>query len=434
MFIIIFTILLIIFLTINFKVYKKGLNYLNVFLIMYYIIILFSSSGKYGFSIPSDKTYAYLLIALVSLEFFSLLFMKIKLNVRKIENEEVLNGKRMLFISIVVAVLMIPTTIEGIKILMEQGFTAVRSAAFSNDIYSSYTKIFLTYILIPINKAIYIYALLDYMKNNKVKASLIISIINVLQTLVTLGGRSVILDLVLISLVTVYEKYNRNIKEILNKNKKIIITAILMIFVIVAVTNDRSLNKDEGFLFNLYSYYVGSIHLFDIHLQNQEISFLDGEHLLYGKGMLNPLWDISKIALKTIGIDVDIITGMEIINEQVQQYITVKNGLKMNNNVTFLYVCLRDFDIYGLIIGPAYIALWFAVIYKLYIKKKSIKTDALYFYLMSILPYFIFEFYINKTPFLLTVIFIILIYKFIYTRKERKNEKQLYLQNNSSPK
>ena len=28
----------------------------------------------------------------------------------------------------------------------------------------------------------------------------------------------------------------------------------------------------------------------------------------------------------------------------------------MNNNVTFLYVCLRDFDIYGLIIGPAYIA------------------------------------------------------------------------------
>ena len=64
--------------------------------------------------------------------------------------------------------------------------------------------------------------------------------------------------------------------------------------------------------------------------------------------------------------------------------------------------------------------MWFAVIYKLYIKKKSIKTDALYFYLVSILPYFIFEFYINKTPFLLTVIFIILIYKFIYTRKERK--------------
>ena len=76
--------------------------------------------------------------------------------------------------------------------------------------------------------------------------------------------------------------------------------------------------------FNLYSYYVGSIHLFDIHLQNPEISLLDGEHLLYGKGILNPLLDISKIALKTIGINTDIVTGTEIINEQVQQYITVK--------------------------------------------------------------------------------------------------------------
>lgn len=433
MFAIIFTILIIIFLLINFKVYKNIINYLNIFLIMYYLIILLSNSGIYGFSIPSEKTNVYLLIALISLEFFSLLFMRIKLNVKELNKKEILNEKKLLFISIVVTILMIPTTIEGIKILSQQGFTAVRGAAFSDDIYSSYTKIFLAYILVPLNKVIYIYSLIDYAKNKKIKLPLILSVVNVFQIVATLGGRSVLLDFIIISVVIVFEKYNRKIFEIFKKNKKIIVISALLLIMMVAVTNDRSLDDKKGVIFNLYSYYVGSIHLFDIHLQNPEISLLDGEHLLYGKGILNPLLDISKIALKTIGINTDIVTGTEIINEQVQQYITVKNGLKMNNNVTFLYVCLRDFDIYGLIIGPAYIALWFAVIYKLYIKKKSIKTDALYFYLVSILPYFIFEFYINKTPFLLTVIFIILIYKFIYMRKERKNEKQLYLQNNSSP-
>ena len=419
MFIMIFTILLIIFFIINFKVYKNVINYLNVFLIMYYLVAILSSSGRYGFSIPSNTTYGYLLLALISLEVFSIFFMKIKIPIKENTNEEILNQRRLTLISVGVLILMIPTTIEGIKILSEYGFTAVRSAAFSDDVYSSYTKIFLTYILVPINKAIYIYTLLDYIKTNKVKISLIISIFNVLQTVVTLGGRSVILDLILISVVIVYEKYNRNIIKILNKNKKIIAVAVLLIFVIVLVTNDRSLNKNEGFWFNLYSYYVGSIHLFNVHIQNPSVSLLDGNHLLYGRGMLSPLWEISKITLKSLGFNVNIITGMDLLNQQVQQYLTVKNGIKMNNNVTFMYVCLRDFDIYGLIIGPAYIALCFAMLYKFYIKKKSVRTDALYFYLISNLPYFIFEFFLNKTPVILTFIFISIIYKIVYSKSNK---------------
>lgn len=416
MFILVFTILLIIFLLINFNVYKNVINYLNIFLIMYYLVIILSSSGRYGFSVPSNTTYGYLLLALISLEFFSILFMKIKLPIKENTNEESINVKRLSIIAIIVAILMIPTTLEGIKILGEQGFTAVRSAAFSKDVYSSYTKIFLNYILVPINKAIYIYSLIDYVKSNKIKAPLVLSVINALQTVITLGGRSVILDLILVLAVIVYEKYNRQIIKIIKKNKKVLLIVFVLLIIIIMITNDRSLNKKEGFLFNLYSYYVGSIHLFNVHVQNPSISLLDGEHLLYGKGMLSPIWDIVKISLKMIGIETDITTGIETLNQQVQQFLTVKDGVKMNNNVTFLYVCLRDFDIYGLIIGPAYIALWFVILYKLYIHKKSVKNDALYFYLVSNLPYFIFEFFLNKTPVILTFIFIIIIYKVVYNK------------------
>ena len=425
MFVIILTVLLVIFLLINLKIYKNIINYLNIFLIMYYLIVILSSSGRYGFAVPANQTYGYLLLALVALEFFSVLFMKIKLPVKANKNEETINIKRLTIIAILVSILMIPTTIEGLKILIEQGFTAVRSAAFSDNTYSSYTKIFLSYILSPLNKVIFIYSLLDYVKNNKIKLPFVLSIINVLQTVVTLGGRSVILDLILIAVIIIYEKYNRNILKILSKNKKIIIVAIILLTIIVVITNNRSLSKKQGFWFNLYSYYVGSIHLFDVHLQNESVSLLDGEHLLYGKGMLNPIWDISKISLKLIGIDFGIVTGMELLNEQVQKYLTVNDGIKMNNNVTFLYVCLRDFDIYGLIIGPAYIALWFAILYKLYIKLKSAKTDALYYYLVSNLPYFIFEFFLNKTQVIMTFVFIIIMYKIAYS----KNKGEVYEKN-----
>ena len=102
----------------------------------------------------------------------------------------------------------------------------------------------------------------------------------------------------------------------------------------------------------------------------------------------------------------------------------------MNNNVTFMYVCLRDFGVFGLIIGPMYISLWITFIYKKYVYNPSIKNEVLYVYIVSSLPYFIFEFFINKTSFLITIIFIILLYKLICKNKlKNKKQEDLYEKN-----
>ena len=264
MFAILYTIIIGLFVIFNAKIYKKFVNYLNVFLIMFYIVAIFSMFGLYGFRVPTDKTYWYLLIALISFEFFTIVFMSIKVNKGKyIENEKI-NTKILPTISILITILMIPTTIEGIKILTQYGFTAVRSAAFSNDIYSSYTKIMLTYILVPLNKAIFIYSLVYYLKEKKCKLSIVITIINTIQTITTFGGRSVIVELALIILVAIYIKNRGKIFEILKKNYKLIFLVVLLFIIITSVTRERTISKNEGFLFNLYSYYVGSIRLFDI--------------------------------------------------------------------------------------------------------------------------------------------------------------------------
>ena len=425
MFVILYTIIIGVFLFINSKIYRKKINYLNIFLIMFYIVVCFSTNGLYGFRVPSNRTYWYLLIALSSIEFFSIIFMSIKIKKKNVIKDNPINTKILFIIAITITILMIPSTIEGIKILSAYGFTAVRSAAFSDDVYSSYTKIMLTYILNPLNKAVFIYSLLYYLKEKKGKIPLIITVINTIQTIATFGGRSVVVELALIIFIAIYIKNKGNLLQIVKENLKIIILLIILFMIVINVTKERSLNKDEGVLFNLYSYYVGSIHLFDIHLNNPSISLLDGDNLLYGKAMLNPAIDILKITLKLIGINTNMLSGVEEINIQVQQYIQVTDTIKMNNNVTFMYVCLRDFDIFGLIIGPMYIALWLVFIYKQYINNHSIKNEALYIYMISNLPYFIFEFFINKTPFALTVIFIMVLDKLVCNNilKKQKNRR-----------
>lgn len=328
MIVLLFTIIIILFIIINFKIYKNIINYLNIFLLIYYLAILLSSTGLYGFKIPSNTTYIYLILAITALEFFSIIFMLIKMPIKENKQKEILNKKVMTIIVLLIACLMFPMTIEAIQILKTMGFTGVRLATLSGNGYDSYINIVFTYLLIPLNKVMFIYALLEYIRNRKAKFPLILSLINVLQSILIFGGRSVIVDIILLTIIIIYEKYNRKIKDILKKNKKVIIALILAFFIIFTVTNERSLNREEGFIFNIYSYYVGSIHLFNVHIEQPKVSLLDGEHLLYGKAMLSPVWEIPKLFLNIVGVNANIETGIEIVNEQVQQFFTVKNRCK----------------------------------------------------------------------------------------------------------
>ena len=57
MFIIIFTVMVLIFLFINRNIFRNFLNFSNLFLVMYYIVIILSMTGLYGFEVASNKLY-----------------------------------------------------------------------------------------------------------------------------------------------------------------------------------------------------------------------------------------------------------------------------------------------------------------------------------------------------------------------------------------
>ena len=403
---------------INRKKFGKYINFPNLFNLIFLIVILFSRLGLFNFNSASDKICYYMLISIISFNIFSFIFTSIRIKDEKNIKFDV-NKKIFIFLSVTIFAIMLPTTIKSFSLILNGGLFAIRSEALSSDgLYSTKMKIIFLFILSPLNKAIYMYSLLQYFKTKKININIILSLLNCIQITCIFGGRSTIFDIFLISVVSIIIEYGTNILNIMKKNKKMIIIFLALISIIIFITSKRSLAGNKGFLFNLYSYYIGSIHLMDVHLENPNISLLNNDNLLYGRAMFSPIEDMIKIVVQTLGIDYSWTTGIEKVNEIVQNYYYVSYYTKMNNNVTFLYVCLRDFGIFGLVLGPLYISIWYSIIYKLYKKSNKIKYKVMYIYILSLMPYFIFEFTLNRLQNIMVFVFISLLYKFAYKRRK----------------
>lgn len=416
---IIYTVIISFCLLLNRMIFKNFFNYLNIFLIIWYTAAVLSMKGFYNFTIPSMKTYIYILIVLVFLEVFSIIFLRITIkrdnNEKKIKCNYCLKYKITYILSACVTIIMIPTTIKGCNILLKYGFGYLRNIGFTLELYTSYEKIFLVYIAKPLNIALLIYSIIDLIDNKKIKINFILCLLNVIQYILTFGGRAALLEIVLLTGIAIIDKYNANIYIAIKNNKKVILFSAIFLVFIVYITSQRSLNKNAGFLFNFYSYYVGSIHLFGINLDNPSMSLLDGRHLLYGKEMFNSIIEFINIFGSVFRISLP--TGIEQVNQVTQQYRYVSPNVQMNNNVTMIYAFLRDFDLYGLIIGPCVIALIYAITYKTNKKEGRIQDRAVYYYLLSQLPYFLFEFVLAKGSIVFTIGAILLLSRIILKKQ-----------------
>ena len=420
---IIYSVVIIIFLAMNKYIYKKFWNYLNVFLLIWYFASVLSMQGFYDFYVPSNKAYIYILITLISLETFSILFMKLTIKKKKANlNDEKYKLKyfNITLLALLVTVLMIPTTIKGINVLANSGFGALRTEGLSaGTTYTALEKIFLVYILKPFNMALLTYSVVDFIDNNKIRFNLILCIINVFQQMLTFGGRSALLGIILLIFVVVVDKYGNRILQLIKKNKKILIAAIAILGVIVYITSQRQVGGGEGLIFNIYTYFVGSIHLFGVCIDNPSVFLLDGNNLLYGQAMFNWITEIINFSSGLL-FNTSITTGIEIVNQVTQNFVHVSPTVLMNNNVTMLYVFLRDFDIWGLIIGPMILALVYVCSYKARKNRRTLLSRVIYYYLLSQMPYFLFEYIFAKGNVVFVIIFVFLINRFICLNRKEK--------------
>lgn len=395
---------------------KCKFNFLNIFNTIWFLVLMFSTVGLYKFPVPNFKTITYLLVGILSFNFMTFFSLSIRSDKKKNMNltkRKTLNSKKMRIILLVLFLFMLPMTIRCFLLIYSNGFSYVRNLYLSGLLFDKKIQLIWNYIIRPLSVVLLIYNLLEYSKDRKKFLNLILNFLIVAEYVICTASRGIIFELLVLTLIINLNEYKKILK-ILKQNKKIIILFLLVIMILVIITSERSLNSENGILFNVYCYFCGSIHLFDYLILNPDISLLNSKNLLYGLSTFNGPLEIFKILMNTI-FDTNIKSGIEIINEVTQQYYNISNIVVMNNNVTMFYGFLRDFDFLGIIIGPELLAVLYSIAYKY--KKKYSDNDccqAIYCYLTSLIPYTIFELKLTICSYFIVLLMLVLLHKILY--------------------
>lgn len=419
---------------INTIIFKRIINYLNLFMLIWSSIAVLSTFGFYNFFTPPNLAYFYILLFLVTLEISSIVFLKvrIKTSMTKRISEPLyykqLNWKRLNYISILCTLIMMPFAIKGLKVILSEGIYRLRISGFSDVLYTTSQKLLLMNIVQPLIITIAIFSIIDFVFNKKLRISLLITILNCLLYICIFGGRWILLEFVLLTCIIMISKYRLNLIEIVNKNKFAMISVAVIVIVMVVITYNRSVSGGSGIFYNIYVYFVGSIHLLGVYINSPDYYLLNGDNFLYGKELLSGVLQPLIIILQSIGFDIK--SGIEILNQTTQQYSYVSPNTIMNNNVTLIYPFLRDYGILSLIINTIVLAAIYSYIYLKKVKRSGIVFNSAYYFSVSLIPFLILEWMFARMSIILVFLFLFLLTRkpFRRTENEEKNNAENNMQ------
>ncbi len=405
----------------NTFVYKNKFNFINIILIIWGLCSILSSYGFYEMYIPSNKVYVYILVFLTVFQVFSAFFYKIKYNVKLKKYEDIDIKWRILNIFMICLIfIMSISTIKGIQILVSTGsFSAVREAYLNDEIFNNKLEMLLTIAIIPLGLAIGFFSITDYVETKKIKSTLLLFLIFMIELVISTAARFHIVTVLCIFIIALLEKYNKKIIRIIKYNKKIILIVSIIFFILIFITLQRNLSNG-GFLYNIYAYFVGSIHLLGVYIRNADTYLLNSQNILYGQVILSGFYYPITFILRNIGIDVT--AGVYQIKEITQSYIEIANdGTRINNSVTCIYSALRDFGEFGLVIYPVILAFFGMLFYKKMKRKNNVYYKTLFYYFLYNLIFLIMEFTFALPSTIFTFVYMVILFKIC--NKEKEDEK-----------
>lgn len=404
----------------NSYMYNKRINVNNVIITIWTITSILSMFGFYDMYVPNEKTYIYILLFMVTFELCSLFFLKtIKIKEQSDDMSKTLNYNIINIVLIILICVMAYFTLQGIEILIEGGsFSEVRDAYLNHENFSNKLKMFISLVILPIGHAIGVYTIIEYVNKKKITATLILFLIFLCELIIYTGGRAAIVHVAVLLVVALMDKYNNNIIKIIKENKLIILTLIIIGIIIGIITLQRNL-RGKGIIYNMYCYFVGSIHLLGVYVDNPEKFLLTNDYLLYGQVLISGFSYPILFVLQLVGINIK--AGLYILYETTQRFIQISPNTTINNNVTMIYYALRDFGVFGIFIYTSIINFVFTYLYKKRKKNESILYKALYYYFIRCVIFLLFDFQFANTGVIFTFFYLILIYKLCTNRNTQKN-------------
>lgn len=364
------------FLILSYINFKNIYNPMFIFNIWWLIIIVVSGLGLFDLEIPSDITYGYILIAILSYN-VPFVFAKSKhiqpinkVNAMKKDLRYINKYNRIIILSQILTLFILGRRSLRVIRMISLGipYNNIRYYYYYSDkiISNSYemilTNIFFTPIVIV---GIIIIGIQFFDKKNwKV---FVLALINSLLYSFSSGSRGIIVY-IMISVVTSY-LINGNIKKYQFKNKfKLYSSIILIIIFLTYMTIFRSQSQliIDDLLRTVVLYFTGSIIYFEKLMEVIPVNV----DLTYGLSFFGGIIDIIIMPFQMLGFEIK--QTSQIIGMYNQQYLNIGGNNQFNAFSTMLYTFYHDFGKYGFFTGPLFFGILSKGTYRKLVKSNNI--------------------------------------------------------------
>lgn len=390
----------------------KWLNHISVINLLWLSMTGLSKLQPWDLYLPSEKTYGYVYLMLVTFNVVSLFIFK--------KRRYSTNGTNR--ISIKPDYIMLGATLFSTAVLaynipkfwgmfLVGGFTSLRSNYLAGDDGELHVGVFITWFISSIIMSAAILSIVQILKSEGKKKiaiiTLILNFVNVCMYVIITGGRFIFVMFLMAIVIELWLHNKGNIGVMIKRYKKWGVLVIVCLYVVEAVTAERSLN-DMGLIGNLYVYFFATINLFDHFISPGGDPHL--YELMYGENLIGGLTTpFIVLSNKYLGTDYEI--PLAVIQSSTCEFTYVSPHFWMNNNCTFLYGALRDFGAWGILI---YTFIWAFLLnwaYKISQTKKIILGESMYVYFLVVSVLLLFEWMPCRPNIFFTAIFIYIFYR-----------------------
>ena len=339
------------------------MNLVSIFTGLWCFFGILSAFGMYGMRIPVLQVHLYACLFVFLVDIIILMFCRKRIKSDMCSHIEFKtattqdNGSKSYatFIQVVALIFYIPMIVNSIQAFLESGFVGIRNSYFGAEYESRY----LFSLLCKIMPASFITGLIIHYIYSAFETRrwkfFVYAFLNATLLMLVNGGRYALMQ-VLLSTVVLMVMRGRSVQkadrqeQVFKKKIKKGIVAIALVMFMVTIFREQEIFK------NIVVYFSGSFSFLDYILDNPaDFGLTDN---LNGYLTFGCVTEPIVLGLKVLGLTA-MKTPSYLFNIVGQNFYDIGSGsttLPFNNNTTVLYYFLRDFGVWGIIIGGIFLA------------------------------------------------------------------------------
>lgn len=399
------------------QIYGTYINHYLIFNVWWLFTLLLTFDSP-NYPPIHEYTYSVFLFGLLVFNVSILLYKKISFNRNNPRTEWYFDIKHRRILELFVLLCYLPMVKDNIMGLIKgEAFWLLRKMYSERD--NSYLfEAMMVYICSPISQILFITAYYKYytnLKKNSYKINLFIAVVLVICSCFSSGGRTGLINFVVLYIIICFCYTFPYYREVLNFNAKFkpILLAI-PVFAVLFLTISRNLVNDNVSLVDLlqfsYGLYGG---LLDYYLCG------DGSYILtentYGLSTFEGIYLFINYPFKLIfGSN---LINYTVVDDIIQDFVFLTDSeFPVNAHVSMFFRFIRDWGSWGIIIGPILMSLFYHVVFKIAARKQV--HLLLYFFMLMQINYTTFDNAFCKNTFVTFLLWYFLLIKFASKKKK----------------